>query len=45
MVNWDNRGILLITITSKTEPATDLGYLLHKYPARMQEDELKIGKA
>lgn len=36
---------MLLTITSTTEPATDLGYLLHKNPARAQVFELKFGKA
>lgn len=36
---------MLLTITSTTAPATDLGYLLHKNPARIQEFELNFGKA
>ncbi|MBI5945476.1 MAG: 3' terminal RNA ribose 2'-O-methyltransferase Hen1 [Chloroflexi bacterium] len=36
---------MLLTITSTTVPATDLGYLLHKNPSRIQEFELKVGKA
>ncbi|HLO18240.1 MAG TPA: 3' terminal RNA ribose 2'-O-methyltransferase Hen1 [Anaerolineales bacterium] len=36
---------MLLTITSTTYPATDLGYLLHKNPARVQTFELKFGKA
>ena len=36
---------MLLTITSTTPPATDLGYLLHKNPARVQSFELKFGKA
>jgi 3' terminal RNA ribose 2'-O-methyltransferase Hen1 len=35
---------MLLTITSTTPPATDLGYLLHKNPARVQSFELKFGK-
>ena len=41
-------GILfrvLLTITSLAPPATDLGYLLHKNPARCQEVPLSFGKA
>jgi 3' terminal RNA ribose 2'-O-methyltransferase Hen1 len=37
--------IMLLTITSTTAPATDLGYLLHKNPARIQAFELAFGKA
>jgi protein phosphatase len=36
---------VLLTITSTATPATDLGYLLHKHPARVQEVELAFGKA
>jgi len=36
---------MLLTITSTTEPATDLGYLLHKNPAYAQDFELGFGKA
>ena len=36
---------MLLTITSTTPPATDLGYLLHKNPARIQTFELGFGKA
>lgn len=36
---------MLLTITSTTPPATDLGYLLHKNPARVQSFELASGKA
>ncbi len=36
---------MLLTITSTTPPATDLGYLLHKNPARSQTFELNFGKA
>ncbi len=36
---------MLLTITSTTAPATDLGYLLHKNPARVQTFELGFGKA
>jgi 3' terminal RNA ribose 2'-O-methyltransferase Hen1 len=34
---------VLLTITTTHEPATDLGYLLHKNPARLQTQELAFG--
>ncbi|MBT3266274.1 3' terminal RNA ribose 2'-O-methyltransferase Hen1 [Candidatus Poribacteria bacterium] len=34
---------MLLTITTTREPATDLGYLLHKHPARVQEFPLWFG--
>jgi len=36
---------MLLTITTTYKPATDLGYLLHKNPARCQEFEMTFGKA
>jgi len=36
---------MLLTITSTHPPATDLGYLLHKNPARSQSFELPVGMA
>ncbi len=36
---------MLLTITTTFQPATDLGFLLHKHPARVQEVELPFGKA
>src|ERR1700747_544401 len=36
---------MLLTISSTHSPATDLGYLLHKNPARLQTEELPFGKA
>jgi 3' terminal RNA ribose 2'-O-methyltransferase Hen1 len=36
---------MLLTITSTSPPATDLGYLLYKNPARVQTFDLKFGKA
>jgi 3' terminal RNA ribose 2'-O-methyltransferase Hen1 len=36
---------MLLTITTTAQPATDLGFLLHKHPARVQEVELSFGKA
>ena len=32
---------MLLTITNSKVPATDLGYLLHKNPGRVQSFELK----
>lgn len=36
---------MLLTITSTTSPATDLGYLLHKNPSHVHTTELAFGKA
>lgn len=36
---------MLLSITSTRRPATDLGYLLHKNPARSQSFELAFGQA
>jgi hypothetical protein len=36
---------MLLTITTTHNPATDLGYLLHKNPERMHSFELSFGKA
>ena len=36
---------MLMTITTTYRPATDLGYLLHKNPARAQSFELAFGQA
>src|SRR5713226_7525080 len=36
---------MLLTITSTNAPATDLGYLLHKNPARLQSFPLSFGQA
>lgn len=35
---------MLLTITTRRRPATDLGYLLHKRPDRVQTCELSFGK-
>src|SRR5205809_3896779 len=35
---------MLLTITSTHRPATDLGYLLHKNPAKVHSFELSFGK-
>jgi len=36
---------MLLTISTTYQPATDLGYLLHKNSARLQTEELSFGKA
>ncbi|GHO55212.1 3' terminal RNA ribose 2'-O-methyltransferase Hen1 [Ktedonobacter robiniae] len=36
---------MLLTLTTTHQPATDLGYLLHKNPAHAQTFSLKFGKA
>lgn len=36
---------MLLTVTTTHSPATELGYLLHKNPARVQTEELSFGKA
>src|SRR3954468_18868134 len=36
---------MLLTITTTHQPATDLGYLLHKNPARAQRFDLSFGSA
>jgi 3' terminal RNA ribose 2'-O-methyltransferase Hen1 len=36
---------MLLTVTTTASPATDLGYLLHKHPDRLQSAELPFGQA
>ena len=36
---------MLLTLTTTHQPATDLGYLLHKHPERLQTFSLPFGKA
>lgn len=36
---------MLLTITTTHEPATDLGYLLHKHPGRFQSFPMSFGQA
>ncbi len=36
---------MLLTISTTHKPATDLGYLLHKHPDRLQTFDLSFGKA
>src|SRR5580698_1014052 len=35
---------MLLTLSTTHKPATDLGYLLHKNPSRVQSEELSFGK-
>jgi 3' terminal RNA ribose 2'-O-methyltransferase Hen1 len=35
---------MILTITTTHQPATDLGYLLHKHPDKLQSVELAVGK-
>lgn len=37
--------IVLLTITTTRAPATDLGWLLHKHPAKVQDFSLSFGRA
>src|SRR5580765_4970293 len=36
---------MLLTLTTEHRPATDLGYLLHKHPGRVQSFDMSFGKA
>jgi hypothetical protein len=36
---------MLLTLTTTHRPATDLGYLLHKHPGRVQEFKQSFGTA
>src|SRR6516225_9256961 len=36
---------MLLTITTTHRPASDLGYLLHKHPDRLQSFDLSFGRA
>ncbi len=36
---------MLLTLITTHTPATDLGYLLHKYPDRFQSLDLSVGRA
>nr|AUN87445.1 putative methyltransferase [Micromonospora echinospora] len=44
MVGWEAVTVFL-TITSTAPPATDLGFLLHKHPGRVQSFEVAAGQA
>jgi hypothetical protein len=35
---------MLLTITTTHQPASDLGYLLHKHPDRCQSFDMSFGK-
>src|SRR5262245_37743503 len=39
------RSPMTLTLTLTRPPATDLGYLLHKHPERVQQFELAFGAA
>ena len=36
---------MILTVTTTHEPATDLGYLLHKHPDRLQSFAVSVGAA
>ena len=36
---------MFLSIATNDQPASDLGFLLHKHPERMHEIELTFGKA
>jgi hypothetical protein len=36
---------VLLTMTTSAPPATDLGFLLHKHPDRLQSFEVTAGQA
>ncbi|MEM0992840.1 MAG: hypothetical protein AAF847_12605 [Bacteroidota bacterium] len=36
---------MLLSISTTHQPATDLGFLLHKHPDRLQSVDLSVGKA
>lgn len=37
--------VVLLTISTTVSPATDLGFLLHKHPGRLQSFEVSVGTA
>jgi RNA repair, ligase-Pnkp-associating, region of Hen1 len=41
----ENQPDMLLTISTTYTPSTDLGFLLHKNPARMHSFDLSFGKA
>src|SRR6266702_2809344 len=41
---YELRKSMLLTITTTYQPATDLGYLLHKNPERLQSFSLSFGQ-
>ena len=40
-----HNAAVLLTITSTAAPATDLGFLLHKHPGRVQGFDVSVGRA
>ena len=44
-ISFFGLAAMLLTISTTHEPATDLGYLLHKHPERCQSFNLSFGKA
>jgi 3' terminal RNA ribose 2'-O-methyltransferase Hen1 len=42
---FESERTMLLTLTTTHQPATDLGYLLHKHPDRLQSFELPFGTA
>ena len=36
---------MLLNITTTHQPATDIGFLLHKHPDRFQSFDLSVGQA
>lgn len=44
-VHRQHNGFVLLTLSTTTPPATDLGYLLHKHPERVQSFPSSVGLA
>lgn len=42
---WGNWARMLLTLTTTHQPATDLGFLLYKNPAKLQSFDLNFGRA
>lgn len=42
---WSNDDLMLVSLTSTTPDATDLGYLLHKHPDRVRTVDVGVGRA
>ena len=42
---WSNGRLMLVSLTSTTPDATDLGYLLHKHPDNVRSVDVGIGRA
>ena len=43
--SWQKLNAMLLTITTTYQPATDIGYLLHKHPAKVQSFQISCGQA